>query len=193
MECAVSDEIERRGVEAKRQLDELAALFDHHGDAALRWRPEPNRWSIAEHVAHLGLTNRPYLDAIDEAIERARASGLLGSGPFRYGWLGNRFVRSMEPPPGFRIRTFKRLVPSLDRAAADALVGFEVAQRRLMESLERAEGVDLGRAKIRSPFFKLLKLSVGQAFDVILAHNRRHVWHVDRVLSHPEFPDPSAP
>src|SRR5574341_987320 len=67
-------------------------------DAQFNWRPEPGRWSIAQCFDHLSVTASRYLTVIDEGIERARARGLYGNGPFRHGWLGNWFARSLEPP-----------------------------------------------------------------------------------------------
>ncbi|MBI4410545.1 MAG: DinB family protein, partial [Gemmatimonadetes bacterium] len=75
----------------------------------------------------------------------------------------------------------------------ELLADFRAAQGEVVASLRAAEGVDLGRAKLRSPFFKPLKLTAGQAFQVILAHTRRHIWHMRRVLEDAHFPrEPAA-
>ena len=55
-------------------------------------------------------------------------------------------------------------------------------------SLRAAEGVDLRRASIRSPFMKLLKLPLIQAFEIMFAHTRRHIWLMREVLGSPDFP-----
>ena len=53
-----------------------------------------------------------------------------------------------------------------------------------------AKGVDLGRARVRSPFFRLLRTSADESFRILLAHNRRHLWQARRALEAPEPPDP---
>jgi hypothetical protein len=57
-----------------------------------RWgqRSDPDRWAVAECVAHLNLTSAAYLPLLEAALERARA--VKATAPSRYhrdpvGWL----------------------------------------------------------------------------------------------------------
>ncbi len=185
---ALEAELEEHVRQAEAQKSEVTEVLSRLDREQLRWRQEPNRWSIGEHIAHLSLSTKQYLSAIDRAVGEARASGLVAPGPYRHGWLGNRFVRNMEPPPRMRLRTFRTLVPGTDRSAEDILREFLATQDALIASLKTANGVDLGRAKFRSPFLRILRLSVGQGFGVILAHNRRHLWHARQLQSAVGFP-----
>lgn len=174
--------------QAEAQKSEVTELLTRLDAEQLNWRLEPNRWSIGEHIGHLSLTNKQYVDAIDRAVRDARARGWNSAGPYRYGWLGNWFVRSMEPPPRMRVRTFRTLEPTRNRSGMDILREFVATQNGLIAALKTASGVDLGRAKFRSPFLRVLRLSVGQGFGAVLAHNRRHLWHARQVESAAGFP-----
>jgi hypothetical protein len=174
--------------QAEEQNREIAALVTQLSQAQFEWRPGA-RWSIGEHIEHLSIATRPYLKAIRAALDTARARGLTGSGPHRRGWIGEWFVRSMEPPPRMRVKTPTFLEPQPNLPREEVLARFLETQADLLVVLREANGVDLGRARMRSPFLKPLKLSVGQAIRVILAHNRRHLWHVRQVRTHPSFPD----
>jgi hypothetical protein len=185
---ALEAELAEHVRQAEAQKSEVTELMSALEPEQLRWRLEPNKWSIGEHVGHLSLTNKQYVDVIDGAVRRARSRGLLASGPYRYGWLGNWFVRGMEPPPRMRVRTFRTLEPAMDRSGSEILREFLATQDALIASLKTANGVDLGRAKFRSPFLPVLRLSVGQGFQAILAHNRRHLWHARRILAAAGFP-----
>jgi hypothetical protein len=44
-------------------------------------------------------------------------------------------------------------------------------------------GLNLGGAEIISPFAKNVRYSTYSAFVLIAAHNRRHLWQAERVLS----------
>lgn len=173
--------------EAMRQrtvVEELAAPLD---DAAFARRPDHGGWSVGECLDHLTLMNRVYLDAIDDAMRRGRARGLTreaakGRRSGRHGWLGDAFARSLEPPPRIRTPTFRRTTPQAPRARADVLADFLSTQDRLTRAIESAGDLDLARVRMRSPFFALLPLSLGQAFGAMLAHNRRHIWQARRVL-----------
>ena len=186
---AVPAEISGWLAEADRQRDELRVMVDEHGDEALRWRPEPGRWSIGEHVSHLALTNAGYLDALEAALGEAREKGTLGGPPYAGSFLGSRFVRSLEPPVGRRFRTFKRLVPADDDAPIGArLAAFEEGMDRFASLLRDHADVDFGRARMRSPFLRLLRLTLAEAAQTVLAHNRRHLWLADEVARTAGFP-----
>lgn len=173
---------------AEDQKREAERLVGRLSDAALAWRPKPGKWSALEHLAHLPRTTRPYLASIAESLERARADGLFGEPPFRGGLIGDWFARSMEPPPRFRTPTFRQLIPPREDTRQRALDDFLASQDELIASLRSAAGVDLGRARFRSPYARLLRLSVDQGYRVILGHNRRHFWHMARIEQDPRRP-----
>ena len=61
-----------------------------------------------------------HLDTIASSIAAARAKGIIGNGPFCYGWLSSWFMRSMEPPPKRKFKAAKVYTPSPDVDAAKA-------------------------------------------------------------------------
>lgn len=169
------------------QKVEASSLVEGLNDEQFNWRPAEGSWSVGEHLSHLTKIIRPYLASIDEAVAEARAKGVLGDGPFHHGRLGNWFVRSLESPVKVRVKAPKQLLPASGEPREVVLGGFLAAQDEVLASLRGAVGVDLGRARMRSPFFRLLKLSIGQAYGAIVAHNRRHLWHMRRVLEEREL------
>jgi hypothetical protein len=177
--------------EADRQRDELRVMVDGHDAEALAWRPDTGRWSIGEHIAHLALTNDEYLDALETALEDARANGRLGAPPYDPSFIGSRFLRSLEPPVNRRFKTLKRLVPpSVETPIGEHRTAFERGMDRYASLLRRNADIDLGRVRMRSPFLWLLRLTLAEAAEVVLAHNRRHLWLADEVSRSPGFPTP---
>ena len=63
-------------MEAERQDAEAHALVGSLTDVQANWRPKPGAWSVLENLTHLTLTNRVYVNAIEEATRRGRAMGL---------------------------------------------------------------------------------------------------------------------
>ena len=84
----MSGQIDELIAEAALQAREARALAEAHADTFLR-RPDDHRWSAAEHIAHLPLTERPYFAVIDASLRDARSHGRLGDGPFSGGAVGN--------------------------------------------------------------------------------------------------------
>jgi hypothetical protein len=174
----------------EREAERLMAGLD---DAAFAWRPAPDRWSIAECIVHLTLTLRLYLPPIDDALAAARERGLLRQGPYRHGLLGALMLRSMEPPPRMRLRIPTRAIePSREIPLDEARAVYLASHDELRARFAAAEGVDLGRARLASPLASWLKLSVGHAFGIIVAHERRHLWQAARVRAAPGFPAPAG-
>ena len=101
-------------------LEKAKSLTAGLSAAQMTWRPQPGKWSIAQNLAHLNF-GYPYLDTLASSIAAARAKGILGNGPFRYGWLSSRIMRSMEPPPKRKWKAAKAFTPSPDVDAAKAV------------------------------------------------------------------------
>src|SRR5579864_615826 len=112
--------------------------------AQMSWRPQPGKWSIAQNLAHLNF-GYPGLDTIASSIAAARAKGIIGNGPFRYGWLSSWFMKSQEPPPKRKFKTSKAYAPSPDVDAAKALADYFRRNSLLTELLQKADGLDLAR------------------------------------------------
>ena len=54
-------------------------------------------------------------------------------------------------------------------------------QDKLGATIRRADGLDLRRARGRSPALPLIKWSLGALFAITLAHERRHLWQARQV------------
>ena len=149
--------------------EDAAALLEGHGDAQVNWRRAPGTWSMAQCLDHLNLTGRKYLRALDRAIDEGRAKNLVGKGPFRYGLLECWTVRAMDAPPMFRIKAPKAFAPAAESRLAESRDAFLALQGEFQERLTRADGLDLGKVKARSPVSRHIKFSLGKAFAAIAA------------------------
>lgn len=168
--------------------DDATQLTSGLNSQQMNWRSHPARWSIAQCLAHITLGNEEYLREIDAAILQARSRELFSAGPFKHGWFGNWFARSFEPPPKFKLRNPKVITPPADVSGEKVSTDFDRNQQDVLRRIYEANGIDLGRAKITSPFLRMLRLSLGQAFAVLTAHARRHLWQAWQVRNDPAFP-----
>src|SRR5262245_6320515 len=141
------------------QLRALAGEFEEarrraravvHGLTNGEWslRPEPERWSIAEQIVHLNLASQAYLPMIEEAIERGRADGILGVGPYRRDFLGWMLARLTEPPVRLRVKTRDEFVPVRIGTSVQVLRTFEEWQDRFVAALHGAAGLALDRIEV---------------------------------------------
>lgn len=159
--------------------------------AQLWWRPEPQRWSIGECLDHLVRTGEAYLDVLDAAVDEGRRRELFAAGPYPPSLVGRWLARILEPPPRLKVPAPRRIRPAASPGAEEAedpLPRFLGLRAQLRERLEAADGLDLGRIRVASPFVPILKFDLGSAFRIVAAHERRHLWQARRVRDEATFP-----
>jgi len=168
-------------------LEKAKSLTASLSAAQMNWQPQPGKWSIAQNLDHLNRGERG-LDTIASSIAAARAKGIIGNGPFRYGWLSSWIMKSQEPPPKRKFKSAKRYAPSPDVDAAKALADYLRMTAHLTELIQKADGLDLARAKTPFGDLKWFKMPLGAFLTHIITHNRRHLWQAEQVRNAPNFP-----
>lgn len=181
-----------RAGEYQQQLEALRrdalALTADLTDDQVNWHPSPDRWSIAQCLSHLVLSGKQYAPGMAAAVEEARRRAGAGMAPYRAGFISNWVVRSMEPPPRLRVKTFRALEPTPLVGAAAVTAEFLGTLDALADTIARLQGVDPGRGRMRSPFLGVLRLTLDQAIRLQLGHARRHLWQAWQVRKSPRFP-----
>jgi hypothetical protein len=181
---ALPDDLE--AISAQLTVNEQAARDVLLGLTAeqANWRPDNGRgWSIAQCVDHLARTNDVYGAALADAIQRAvLRRACPRRGPITAGWLARKFLQTLEPPVRRHFRAPPVVLPEDTRdpqLALDGLVESHESLRRLMAD---AADLDLNRIRFRNPFLRNWRVaSVGTGFQVIPAHERRHLWQARNV------------
>jgi hypothetical protein len=184
----------------RRQFEQLAddadALVSTLSDEQFAWIPAPasakasagRPWSIAQCIDHLNVTARLYLPLLDEGIANAIRQGLYGEGPFAYWWLARMFIRMLEPPPRLRMKAPALFQPPPARTRREIMAAFRAYQVQYVDRLRQANGLDLGRARVRSVAASWIYMPLGAGFAVMTAHERRHLWQAKKVMEAPGFP-----
>jgi hypothetical protein len=185
---ALTREIDELRRHFERLADDADALVAGLTDDQFAWKPTPQAWSIAQCIDHLNVTARLYLLQLDEGIANAIRQGLYGGGPFVYWWFARMFVRMLEPPPRLRMKTPALFQPPAERPRREIMAAFRAYQVQYIDRLRQANGLDLARARVRSPAASWIFLPLGSGFAAMIAHERRHLWQATQVMQAPEFP-----
>jgi hypothetical protein len=185
---ALTPEIDDFRRQFERLADDADALVAPLSDTQFTWRPSPERWSIALCLDHLNVTARLYLPLLDEGIANAISKGLYGEGPFTYWWLARLFVRSLEPPPRFHMKAPAAFQPPPARTRHEIMAAFRAYQVQYVDRLRQANGLDLLRARVRSPAASWIVMPLGSGFAAMTAHERRHLSQARHVMDAPGFP-----
>ena len=176
----------QRGLEASDR--EARAILAELDDERLNWRPDERSWSVAQCLDHLNVGARVYLVPMRQAVEDARRRGVNRRGPIHPPVLERWFIRSLEPPPKFKVPAPRKIVPALRKTPAEVSEEWAKVQADLADLLREAAPLDLNAARFKNPFLPFVHFRVGTGFLVLEAHERRHLLQARKVRSHPRFP-----
>ncbi len=170
---------------------EAQALLRDLSEEQLNWRPDERSWSIAQCLDHLNVANRVYLAPMLNAIEEARRKGAVRKGSIHPGFFSRWFVANLEPPPKLKLPAPRKIVPAVRMGKAELIEEWRRTQAEVDAVLREAAGIDLNGTRFVNPFISLIRFSVGTGFQVIAAHERRHLWQAKQVRGRAGFPQSS--
>ena len=87
-----------------------------------------------------------------------------------------------------RLKASEDVQPGTGRTRREILAAFRAYQVQYIDRLRQANGLDLARARVRSPAASWIHVPLGTGFMAMTAHERRHLWQARRVLDAPGFP-----
>ena len=167
-----------------RVTETVKARFGGLSADALGWQPGPRAWGVGHCLVHLARTNELYRGALTPAL-RPRAPS--EDGPLRGRWFGRLFTR-MVGPGGIKVKSPEILRPRQRIVDASSLETFLAEQHRCRGLFDEGRGLDLDNLRVLSPVASWVKLTAGDAFRVMVAHEERHLAQAVRVASNPDFP-----
>lgn len=165
-------------------LDTAGREFRPQSDAQFRWKPSPDRWSVLECLQHLNLAERFYIRNIQHKVD---ALGLVQVSPvdqtLESDWVGKTLLYIVDPKtktkfpaPGIiRPRRPEELNPT------EVLNQFIELQSTLHDVLDKAVYLDWNKEKVSTLFGNWLKVRLGDAFLMLVAHTERHMNQAMRV------------
>ena len=165
-----------------------AALVDPLSDEQFSWQPTPDSWSVAQCIDHLNAAAREYLPMLDEGISNAIRRGEYTAGPYVYNWIGRVMVYSVRPTTKWRGKAPQAFLPPAGRRRQEIVAAFRAYQVQYVDRLRQSNGLDLARARITSPVARWLRIPLGSAFGMLIAHEQRHIAQARRVLEAQGFP-----
>lgn len=179
---ALLDAVEAAEADAR---DLTSGLSDAQGN----WQPDGGaHWSVVQCLDHLAKINVFYVGHFLPIAEQARAdrrgpfSGLAPS------WAGRKFLSILEPPVKQRAKAPGNVVPAASVPVGTALEAYVHSHDNYRRLVALANDVDVNRAVGPNPFFRMVRMRLATALQIIPAHDRRHLWQARQVLARPEFP-----
>lgn len=146
-------------------------------------RADPDRWSVAECVAHLNLTANAYLPLLDDALERARLLEPRPARGYRHDPVGWLLWRTMGPPVRVKTKTTAQFMPANVRSVAGLIQEFERLHDEQLRRVERADGLPLSSVRVVSPFNAKVRYNLYSCLAILPRHEHRHLWQAEQVAN----------
>lgn len=165
-------------------LDTVNREFAHLSDEQLRWKPAPDKWSIVECLQHLNLAERFYIRNIQHKVDKL---GLVQTNPtdqpIQSDWVGKVMLYVVDPQVKLKLPApgMIRPRPAADLDPTDVKNQFVELQTLLHSLLDKAVYLDWNGEKVMSLFGNWIKIRLGDAFRMLVAHSERHMKQAMRV------------
>ncbi len=161
------------------QLDRnTEAFINEFGDLTadqLNWKPNAQTWSIAQIVDHLITINGTYFPVLEQLHGGSYSVPWIGGFNWITNFFGNFILKSSGPDRKNKIKTFPIWEPSSSELAPDILDQFKVHQEEIKNMIKDAGPLLDKGAVISSPANRMIVYKLEAAFDIIVAHEQRHL------------------
>ena len=144
-------------------------------DKVLNTKEAPGRWSILECLEHLNRYSRYYNTALAKAIARAKTQDQSRDEHARSTWLGRKFIAMVHPSNAKKLKTFKSMNPAQSVLDRSVMAEWIHHQEQRLQLLNEARSINLNQSDVPIEFFKWLRLNVGDTFQLLVAHEQRHM------------------
>jgi hypothetical protein len=174
--------------ELKTISENARKSFGKLSAAQLNWKPNAKSWSVAQCFEHLIITNNLYFSNIQKVINGTHRNNFFSKIPFSTGLGGYIMKNAVKPQQKLKIKTFKIFEPSVSNVSSTIIEDFAENNLKLIEMIEACKNFDLHKIKIAEPLSVALNLRLGDAFEVLALHEKRHFQQAERVMQAKGFP-----
>lgn len=146
-------------------------------DKLLR-QPPTGGWSIAEVLEHLIVSADSYLALIGPVVQGNDGRAAAGDAIWKPSLMGGLLVQSFRSSRKMPAPKLYKPGPS---PRPRALEEFSKRQEDVARLIADADGIDWRTTRLSSPVMSLIRMNLGDAFTVLVAHAERHAGQIERV------------
>ena len=172
--------------EIVEELDDIAevaaATFGILDTRRLNWKPDEQRWSVAQCLEHLLTGNDLLLRSAHDALTNAPHT-VWQRLPLLPTVFGQLLIRSQAPNTRGKFKAPAKAEPSRSEIPGDIVARFVAQHREAAAWIRTVDERTAARAIMVSPFVRVVTYSVLDAFRLLAAHDQRHILQARRVLA----------
>ncbi len=162
--------------------------FTMLSEPQLNWKPNEKKWSIAECLDHLIVTNNLYLKIFEKIKADQIESNFWTKVPFWHKLGGNLVLKSVDPDNAKKVKTFGIFKPRYSAYSNDIICDFEDVQAKLISDIKALDRFNHKKVKIISPVNKAVVYTLYDACNILWKHEIRHFNQAKNLMELEGFP-----
>lgn len=167
---------------------EVLKNFSVLTEIQLNWKDEPQRWSIAQCLDHLIVSNKQYFPVFDKILSHTYQPTFWQKfSPFT-SFIGRQMIKSLGPDASRKVKGPKIFAPSNEHFLASIVYHFAQHQHDLKNYFLELLKQDASRIVISSPVTPVITYSLKDALRLIAVHEQRHINQALQLFHHANFP-----
>lgn len=165
-----------------RNTNLVQELFSKIPDQQLNFQPNSQSWSIAQNLEHLIVINESYYPILNELHSHEYSAPFQAKFKFLVNFFGSFVLKSVEPSRRKKMKTFPIWEPMNSSVSHGIIERFIQHQEELKKAIEAAAPLISNEVVIHSPASRLIVYKLATAFDIIVAHESRHINQAKELL-----------
>ncbi len=161
--------------------------FAHLSLTQLNWKPAADKWSVAQCLDHLIVSNKTYYPQLNKVVDGSYKNSLYqGIRPLS-NFFGTWLVKETGPVVGKPMKNPAAFSPSQSDLPATIVADFERHQQEFTALLRPLDKVDLEKTVISSPAAGFITYNLCHLLAILAGHEQRHFAQAKNVINHPNF------
>lgn len=161
-----------------KELDKITEAFlqsfSKLTTTQLNWKPNADTWSIGQNIDHLMVINETYAPIIKNIRNGNYALPWHARFDFLVNFFGKTVLNAVEPERKKKMKTFPLWKPRQSNIPGDILHQFLKHQEHLKERIHSCSDLVAKGTIIASPANRIIVYKLETAFEIMIAHERRH-------------------
>jgi hypothetical protein len=150
-------------------------VFGHLTAEQIDLKPDDRTWSIGQIIDHVITVNESYYPLIESLQNGTFKVPFSGKIDFIVNFVGKQILEAVKPDRLKRTKTFPIWEPRAEYIGTDIIKRFEQHQSELKAVITGCRRLVEKGTVISSPANRFVVYKLATAFDIIIAHEERHL------------------
>lgn len=153
----------------------------------LNLKPTPGRWSIAQCLHHLIVSNETYYIPLQIIIDGKHRNSFFQSIGFISRFFGSYLIKETGPVTSKPMKNPPVFAPSGSDLPGTIVTDFLKHQQQLSALVLQLDKTDLNNTIISSPALGIITYSLKDMLTILAGHEMRHLAQAKRILLNENF------